>query len=223
MPLRFRRYIKNTAGQNCDKRSVVSLLSSNAKVFPSTQPSRTSREFSYSIILLKICRFREVFSSSVILSSSLEDTKTLLVDDLLAALVWSLGYEKALMKQTTETSSVVQFQLKRISQSSEDLSSTQPEKKKGKRPKQKQKMKKIPSSSSISVPESIAEGLREMRDHLENCFTSTNCLEPCRLFRDEAQSLPLKLEICSGFGEWAVKQVSRKFYSGGSSILSGCR
>jgi hypothetical protein len=143
-------------------------------------------------------------SSSVILSFYLENQKTFLVDDLLAAMVWSLGYEKALMKKYTDSTNPVQFQLKRISQPS-DLPTSKPEKKKGKKPKPK--TKKTPSSSSLLVPELIAEGLREMRGHLENCFTSTGSLEPCHLFRDEDQSLPLKLEICSGFGEWAVKQV----------------
>ena len=194
--------------QNCDKRSVVSLLLSTAMVFPSTQPSHTSKESSYLIILLLIYRFWEVFYSSIFLSSSVDNKKIVLVDDLLAALVWSLGYHKALMKRTTDTSNVVQFQLKRICSFSEDLFVTQPEKKKGKKTKQNHKINKIPPSSCITVPESVAEELKEMRDHLESSFTSTNSLEPSRLFPHEDQSLPLKLEICSGFGEWAVKQVT---------------
>jgi hypothetical protein len=130
-------------------------------------------------------------------------------DNLLAALVTSLGYEKALAKRSVGSSAApVEFELHRVPQVQNRPQEIVPEvkNKKNKKAKREKKPKKD-VSSTLLVSEPIAEGLREMREHLENCFTSSGHLELSRLFSEEHQRLPLKLEICSGFGEWAVKQV----------------
>jgi hypothetical protein len=154
------------------------------------------------LLVFSIVKFRSHFYSEI--------RNIVVADNLLAALVTSLGYEKALMKRSTAPSTTpVEFELYRIPQVDESPQEMAPkvQNKKNKKAKKERKPKKdVPSTLLVTEP--IAEGLREMREHLENCFTSSGHLELDRLFGDQAvDRLPLKLEICSGFGEWAVKQV----------------
>lgn len=137
----------------------------------------------------------------------IEGKKDLVVDQLFAALVFSLGLDRALgMRHPTKPINSVEFQIYRNREpNGDEFIDSEPKKK-----KKSLRQKRSPTIRVVSGQ--VAEGFIEIREHLDRCFTSSNHLEFGHLFSDSNQQLPLKLEICSGFGEWVVKQVTFWIY-----------
>ncbi len=122
------------------------------------------------------------------------------MDSLLRALVKKLGYDKALGKLNAEPNTkLVKFSLIRQKEESNISSSSSK--------KSKKSTSKLSDLNLIKVTPQVSTNLVEMRQYLEDCFTPNGFLKFNHLFHRKFGDLPVKLEICSGFGEWAVKQV----------------
>lgn len=107
------------------------------------------------------------------------------------------------MRENGHSSRSIEFQINRSCPPDDEKSLLRKSKKKSKR-----ELKPMHhSTTKILVTEQVAQGLTEVREYLDHCFTTSTYLNFNQLFGNDSPQLPLKLEICSGFGEWIVKQV----------------
>jgi hypothetical protein len=77
---------------------------------------------------------------------------------------------------------------------------------KGKKDKKKSNVAEEAPLGLVKVPSAVASELDAVRSRVEECVDESGKLCFNSIF--STPDLPVKLEICSGGGEWAVKQVT---------------
>lgn len=84
----------------------------------------------------------------------------------------------------------------------------------GKKKKKKVKTnfeEKVIDNSKISLPQEVVDEIVKLRRHIATCMNNDKHIDFGVLFsaknKHTPSTLPIKMEICSGTGEWVAKQV----------------
>mmetsp|Transcript_16942 Transcript_16942/g.25562 ORF Transcript_16942/g.25562 Transcript_16942/m.25562 type:complete len:749 (+) Transcript_16942:52-2298(+) len=207
--------------RRAELRQEISVISKYASGAPSN--AQVLVDFYCRLFSFPFLNSEENSASSLVSRPAAE--KIAIVDAILSALVHKFGLVEVLRKSTGCGSggTTVDYIIER---SAGDTANSKPDgdetpsgklKKKGKG-KSKAKSKPIPgtivpSKRTVTIPTSVADALDNMRAHLDSVFTDTGVMNFTNLFassnkelHEEETQRPVKLEICSGAGEWAVKQ-----------------
>ena len=88
---------------------------------------------------------------------------------------------------------------------------TEPEKKKKKKKVKTNFEEKVIDNSKISLPQDVVDEIVKLRQHIATCMNNDKHIDFGVLFsaknKHTPSTLPIKMEICSGTGEWVAKQV----------------